>query len=80
MPWFDPLAMPDDQGWRACLSVSSARLAAYWGKEPNENNVQAPCAAFLAADPMPGSSDHHELQVQHLVADLYRAEFRFPPI
>jgi GH24 family phage-related lysozyme (muramidase) len=37
VPWFDQLNMDDGQGWRDCFSASSAMLAAYWGKEPNEN-------------------------------------------
>lgn len=38
VPWFDQLAMDDGQGWRDCFSASSAMLAAYWGKEPNEDD------------------------------------------
>jgi GH24 family phage-related lysozyme (muramidase) len=41
VPWFDQLAMDDGQGWRDCFSASSAMLAAYWGKEPNEDDYNA---------------------------------------
>ena len=37
VPYNDQLAMTDGQGWRECFSASSAMLAMYWGKEPNEN-------------------------------------------
>jgi GH24 family phage-related lysozyme (muramidase) len=37
VPWFDQLLMADGQGWRDCFTASSAMLAAYWGKEPNED-------------------------------------------
>jgi GH24 family phage-related lysozyme (muramidase) len=37
VPYFDQLRMDDGQGWRDCFSASSAMLAAFWGKEPNEN-------------------------------------------
>ncbi len=37
VPWYDQLQMDDSQGWRDCFSASSAMLAAFWGKEPNEN-------------------------------------------
>jgi GH24 family phage-related lysozyme (muramidase) len=37
VPWFDQLKMDDGAGWRDCFSASSAMLAAYWGKDPNEN-------------------------------------------
>jgi hypothetical protein len=37
VPWFDQLRMDDGQGWRDCFSASSAMLAAFWGKEPDEN-------------------------------------------
>lgn len=37
VPWFDQLNMDDGAGWRDCFSASSAMLAAYWGKDPNEN-------------------------------------------
>jgi GH24 family phage-related lysozyme (muramidase) len=37
VPWYDQLQMDDGQGWRDCFSASSAMLAAFWGKEPNEN-------------------------------------------
>ncbi|MEB3266252.1 MAG: C39 family peptidase [Cyanobacteriota bacterium] len=37
VPWYDQLSMDDGQGWRDCFSASSAMLAAYWGKEPDEN-------------------------------------------
>jgi len=41
VPWFDQLLMNDGQGWRDCFSASSAMLAAYWGKEPGENQYNA---------------------------------------
>jgi len=41
VPWFDQLAMDDGQGWRDCFSASSAMLAAYWDKEPNEDDYNA---------------------------------------
>jgi GH24 family phage-related lysozyme (muramidase) len=37
VPYCDQLGMADGQGWRECFSASSAMLAMYWGKEPNEN-------------------------------------------
>lgn len=37
VPYNDQLAMADGEGWRECFSASSAMLAMYWGKEPNEN-------------------------------------------
>ena len=37
VPYCDQLLMADGQGWRECFSASSAMLAMYWGKEPNEN-------------------------------------------
>jgi len=37
VPYNDQLLMTDGQGWRECFSASSAMLAMYWGKEPNEN-------------------------------------------
>lgn len=37
VPYDDQLLMADGQGWRECFSASSAMLAQYWGKEPNEN-------------------------------------------
>ncbi|MFM2122872.1 MAG: Synechococcus phage, partial [Cyanobacteriota bacterium] len=37
VPWFDQLRMDDGQGWRDCFSASSAMLAAFWGREPDEN-------------------------------------------
>jgi GH24 family phage-related lysozyme (muramidase) len=37
VPYNDQLLMSDGQGWRECFSASSAMLAMYWGKEPNEN-------------------------------------------
>jgi hypothetical protein len=41
VPWFDQLAMDDGQGWRDCFSASSAMLAAFWGKEPNEDDYNS---------------------------------------
>jgi GH24 family phage-related lysozyme (muramidase) len=41
VPWFDQLSMDDGQGWRDCFSASSAMLAAFWGKEPNEDDYNA---------------------------------------
>ncbi|MFM7514022.1 MAG: glycoside hydrolase family protein [Cyanobium sp.] len=37
VPYNDQLRMADGQGWRECFSASSAMLAMFWGKEPNEN-------------------------------------------
>jgi len=37
VPYNDQLHMADGEGWRECFSASSAMLAMYWGKEPNEN-------------------------------------------
>jgi hypothetical protein len=37
VPYCDQLQMADGQGWRECFTASSAMLAMYWGKEPNEN-------------------------------------------
>jgi GH24 family phage-related lysozyme (muramidase) len=39
--WYDQLAMNDGQGWRDCFSASSAMLATYWGKEPNEDDYNS---------------------------------------
>ena len=41
VPWFDQLLMNDGAGWRDCFSASSAMLAAYWGKEPGEDQYNA---------------------------------------
>lgn len=41
VPWYDQLSMDDGQGWRDCFSASSAMLAAYWGKEPNEDDYNS---------------------------------------
>jgi GH24 family phage-related lysozyme (muramidase) len=41
VPWYDQLSMDDGQGWRDCFSASSAMLAAYWGKEPNEDDFNS---------------------------------------
>ena len=41
VPYFDQLKMDDGQGWRDCFSASSAMLAAFWGKEPNEDDYNA---------------------------------------
>ncbi len=37
VPYCDQLRMADGQGWRECFSASSAMLAMYWGRDPNEN-------------------------------------------
>lgn len=37
VPYYDQLSMDDGQGWRDCFSASSAMLAGFWGKEPDEN-------------------------------------------
>lgn len=37
VPYCDQLQMADGQGWRECFTASSAMLAMYWGKAPNED-------------------------------------------
>jgi GH24 family phage-related lysozyme (muramidase) len=69
VPWFDQLAMNDGQGWRDCFSASSAMLAAYWGKEPNEDDYNALRESY-------GDSTSAEAQLAALRHLGLRAEFR----
>ena len=69
VPWFDQLAMNDGQGWRDCFSASSAMLAAYWGKEPNEDDYNALRQNY-------GDSTSSEAQLAALRHLGLQAEFR----
>jgi hypothetical protein len=69
VPWFDQLAMDDGQGWRDCFSASSAMLAAYWGKEPNEDDYNALRGHY-------GDSTSAEAQLAALRHLGLKAEFR----
>ena len=69
VPWFDQLAMDDGQGWRDCFSASSAMLAAYWGKEPNEDDYNALRQQY-------GDSTTSEAQLAALRHLGLKAEFR----
>jgi len=69
VPWFDQLAMNDGQGWRDCFSASSAMLASYWGKEPNEDDYNALREAY-------GDSTSAEAQLAALRHLGLVAEFR----
>ncbi len=69
VPWFDQLAMDDGQGWRDCFSASSAMLAAYWGKEPNEDDYNALREHY-------GDSTSAEAQLAALRHLGLKAEFR----
>ena len=69
VPWIDQLAMNDGQGWRDCFSASSAMLAAYWGKEPNEDDYNALRESY-------GDSTSAEAQLAALRHLGLRAEFR----
>jgi GH24 family phage-related lysozyme (muramidase) len=69
VPWFDQLAMDDGQGWRDCFSASSAMLAAYWGKEPNEDDYNSLREAY-------GDSTSAEAQLAALRHLGLIAEFR----
>jgi len=68
VPWFDQLAMDDSQGWRDCFSASSAMLAAYWGKEPNEDDYNKLRQCY-------GDSTSAEAQLAALRHLGLRAEF-----
>ncbi|MEB3317364.1 MAG: C39 family peptidase [Cyanobacteriota bacterium] len=69
VPWFDQLAMNDGQGWRDCFSASSAMLAAYWGKEANEDDYNALRGSY-------GDSTSAEAQLAALRHLGLQAEFR----
>jgi GH24 family phage-related lysozyme (muramidase) len=69
VPWFDQLAMDDGQGWRDCFSASSAMLAAYWGREPNEDDYNALRQQY-------GDSTSAEAQLAALRHLGLQAEFR----
>ncbi|MFN9545902.1 MAG: glycoside hydrolase family protein, partial [Cyanobacteriota bacterium] len=69
VPWFDQLSMDDGQGWRDCFSASSAMLAAFWGKEPNENDYNALRGHY-------GDSTSAEAQLAALRHLGLKAEFR----
>ena len=69
VPWFDQLSMDDGQGWRDCFSASSAMLAAYWGKEPNEDDYNALRGHY-------GNSTSAEAQLAALRHLGLKAEFR----
>ncbi|MFM7640483.1 MAG: glycoside hydrolase family protein [Cyanobium sp.] len=69
VPWFDQLSMDDGQGWRDCFSASSAMLAAYWGKEPNEDDYNALRGHY-------GDSTSAEAQLAALRHLGLKAEFR----
>lgn len=59
VPWFDKLKMDDGQGWRDCFTASSAMLAAYWGKEADENSYDSLRERF-------GDTTSSEAQLQAL--------------
>jgi GH24 family phage-related lysozyme (muramidase) len=69
VPWFDQLSMDDGQGWRDCFSASSAMLAAFWGKEPNEDDYNALRCLY-------GDSTSAEAQLAALRHLGLKAEFR----
>lgn len=69
VPWFDQLAMNDGQGWRDCFSASSAMIAAYWGKEPNEDDYNSLRESY-------GDSTSAEAQLSALRHLGLQAEFR----
>ncbi|MEB3169900.1 MAG: C39 family peptidase [Synechococcaceae cyanobacterium] len=69
VPWFDQLAMNDGQGWRDCFSASSAMIAAYWGKEPNEDDYNTLRQSY-------GDSTSAEAQLAALRHLGLQAEFR----
>lgn len=69
VPWFDQLAMNDGQGWRDCFSASSAMLAAYWGKEANEDDYNTLRQSY-------GDSTSAEAQLATLRHLGLQAEFR----
>jgi GH24 family phage-related lysozyme (muramidase) len=59
VPYFDQLKMADGQGYRECFSASSAMLAAFWGKEPNEDTYDSLRQCY-------GDSTSSEAQLQAL--------------
>lgn len=67
--WYDQLAMNDGQGWRDCFSASSAMLATYWGKEPNED-------AYNSLRQSYGDTTSAEAQLAALRHLGLQAEFR----
>lgn len=67
--WYDQLAMNDGQGWRDCFSASSAMLAIYWGKEPNED-------AYNSLRQSYGDTTSAEAQLAALRHLGLQAEFR----
>lgn len=69
VPWFDQLNMSDGQGWRDCFSASTAMLAAYWGKEPNEDDYNVLRESY-------GDSTSSEAQLAALRHLGLKAEFR----
>jgi len=69
VPWFDQLAMDDGQGWRDCFSASSAMIASYWGKEPNEDDYNTLRQKY-------GDSTSSEAQLGALRHLGLQAEFR----
>lgn len=68
VPWFDQLLMGDGQGWRDCFTASSAMLAAYWGKEPNEDSYNRVRQCY-------GDSTSSEAQLQALRSLGLQAQF-----
>jgi len=69
VPYFDQLLMADGQGYRECFSASSAMLAAFWGKEPNED-------AYDRVRQCYGDSTSSEAQLQALRSLGLQADFR----
>jgi ABC-type bacteriocin/lantibiotic exporter with double-glycine peptidase domain len=60
--------MGDGQGWRDCFTASSAMLAAYWGKEPNEDSYNRVRQCY-------GDSTSSEAQLQALRSLGLQAQF-----
>lgn len=69
VPYFDQLKMDDGQGYRECFSASSAMLAAFWGKEPNEDTYDSLRQCY-------GDSTSSEAQLQALRSLGLQADFR----
>ena len=69
VPWYDQLAMDDGQGWRDCFSASSAMLAAFWHREPDENTYNHLRQRY-------GDSTSSEAQLDALRHLGLQAEFR----
>ncbi|MBM5818423.1 MAG: hypothetical protein FJ083_18225, partial [Cyanobacteria bacterium K_Offshore_surface_m2_239] len=69
VPYADQLAMADGQGWRECFSASSAMLAMFWGKEPNQNVYDTLRARY-------GDSTSSEAQLGALRSLGLQADFR----